>query len=292
LKTRTALLLTIALAVLLSACGEKREANRKTDADPQAKVVATVNGVPITEYDVKQIAKRAVGGHGGESPKPTEAAKNVLQTLVRDELIYQKSHELGLDKDQEYRRKRHEAEAQLRAVQRQEMSALYLQHLRKKAEVTDSEVQAYFEKNAKTLQTTFHVWQLFYRGSDSLIVKDLQDLKNGMPFEKVASRQFPPNLPANMKAPWDLGEMHWSQIPEAWQGVLERLAPGQVSEVIKGPKDRFWVIKLVKKTVDSQITLATEKEKIVEILKMQKADALYNSMLAEMKEKAKIVYPK
>ena len=141
------------------------------------------------------------------------------------------------------------------------MSALYLRHLNSKVEVTDAEAQAYFTKNAQKIQTKFHVMEIFYRGNETGIAKAHQDLKNGVPFEKVAARQFPLNLPANMKAPWDLGELHWSQIPEPWQGVLGRLAPGQVSEVIKGPRDRFWVIKLVKKTVNPQIAFATEKEK-------------------------------
>jgi peptidyl-prolyl cis-trans isomerase C len=291
LKKPMVLIISVLLTVSLFACGEKREANRTTDADLQSKVAATVNGAPITEYDLKLISKRAAGGHGGESPNPLEAAQNLLQTLVRNELIYQKSVELGLDKDPEYRRKLSEAEAQLRAFQRQEISALYLRHLRGKAEVTDSEAQAYFEKNAKKFQTKFHVWQLFYRGNDPRIAKDLQDLKSGMPFEKVAAGKFP-NLPKDVKSPWDLGELHWSQIPEPWQAVLDRLAPGQVSGVIPGPRDRYWVIKLVKVTVDPQITFATEKGKIVEILGKQKAEAIYNSTLAEMKEKAKIVYPK
>lgn len=291
MKKPTVLLIAALLTASLFACGEKREVTRNTDTDPQTKVLATVNGVPITEYDLKQVSKRAVGGHGGESPNPPEASKNVLQSLVRDELIYQKSVELGLDKDPEYLRKLSEAEAQLRTLLRQEMSTLYRRHLRSKAEMTDAEVQAYFEKNAKKLQTKYHVSQLFYRGNDPRIARDLQDLKSGMPFEKVASRHFP-NLPPAMKTPWDLGYLYWSQIPEPWQGIVDRMAPGQVSEVIPGPRDRFWVIRLVKKTVDPQITFATEKGKIVEILGKQKADALYNSSLTEMKKKAKIVYPK
>jgi hypothetical protein len=34
-----------------------------------------------------------------------------------------------------------------------------------------------------------------------------------------------------------------------------------VSDIIKGPNERFWAIKLVDKMVDPKITLATEKEK-------------------------------
>jgi parvulin-like peptidyl-prolyl isomerase len=271
----------------LASCGEKREANPKTAVDDQVKVLATVNGVPITEYDMKQRLRRVVTGGEGNH----EVSKNILQSLVCDELIYQKSIQLGLDKNQEYRKKLSDIESQFRAFQRQEMSTLYRRYVQEKAEVTDSEAQAYFEKNAKNIQTKFHVLQIFYKGKYDEIVKDHQDLKSGMPFEKVASRRFA-GLPKNINPPWDLGQMSWNQMPPSWQGIVDRLEPGQVTDIIKGMNDRYWVIKLVNKTVDPKITFATEKERLVEILRQQKVDALYNSMLAEMKEKAKIVYPK
>lgn len=289
LKKISVLFVYIFFATSLFSCGEIQEANRAREGDTQAKVLARINDVPITEYDIKQILKRIPTGMGS-AHEWTE--QNILQNLVRDELIYQKSLELGLHRDQEYRQKLAEMEAKLRAFQRQEMANLYRKHVNGKAKVTDAEAQAYFEKNREKLQTKFHVWEIFYRGDDSQIVKAYHDLKTGIPFEKVASRQFPPNLPSNMKTPWDLGEMYWHQIPEPWQGILERLAPGQVSEIIKGPRDRFWVIKLVNRTVDPKITFATEKEKIVEILRQQKTQALYDNMLSEIKAKAKIVFPK
>jgi len=287
LKKPSVLLMAVVLTISLVSCGEKREAGKKKDGDVQAKVLATVNGVPITEYDVKEISRRAAGHGEGMNP---EAAKNVLQTVIRNELIYQKSVELGLDKNQVYRSRLREAEAQLRAFQRQEMAAFYLRHLKSKAEVTDAEAQEYFEKNAKRIQTKLHVWQIFYKGNYPGIAKDYEDLKKGMPFEKVASRRFP-NLPKGMKAPWDMGFLHWSQIPPYWQDVVDRLKPGQTSEIIKGPSDRYWVIKLAKKEVDPKITFATEKQRIVEILHKQKSDELYDTMLSEMKIKAKIVLP-
>ena len=98
----------------LFSCAEKKEANPKTDSDVQGKILATVNGVPITEYDVNLNLKRVVHG---EKVTP-EATQNILQTLVRNELIYQQSLELGLDNNQEYRRKIYEADAQLRDYKR------------------------------------------------------------------------------------------------------------------------------------------------------------------------------
>jgi hypothetical protein len=274
--------------VNLLSCGNNREANQKKGSDLSVKALATVNDVPITEYEVKQSMKRSVAHGGGVTP---EAAQNALQSLVRNELIYQKSLELGLDKDPQFIAKVSEVEAQIRDFKRQEMAALYANYIRSKAEVTDAEAKAYFEKNAPRMQTKYHIWQIFYRGNQAQITKDYQDLKSGMPFEKVALRRFP-NLPKEVKAPWDLGYLEGNQIPEPWQGALERLEPGKTSDIITGPNDRYWVIKLIDKKVDPKITFDMAKDKIIPVLREQKAKELSEKMLSEMKSKAKITYPK
>ncbi len=286
MKKLNVLCMVAVFVASLVSCSENCEEKPKADADPQAKILARVNDVPINEYDKVERLKRTPHG---EMMNP-EAAQNVLEMLIRDELIYQKSIELGLDKNPEYRKRMNEAEAQLRAYQRQEMGALYRSNIRSKVEVKEAEAQDYFEKNAKRMQTKFHVWQIFYRGRDSQMAELVKDLKSGVPFEKVAAKQFP-NLPKQIKAPWDLGYLNWSQIPPAWQSIIDRLEVGQVSDVIKGPNDRFWVIKLVNKTMDPKITFATEKERIIEILRMRKAGEFYENSLNEMRTKAKIVFP-
>jgi parvulin-like peptidyl-prolyl isomerase len=285
-KIRVPLIAVFLMASLVS-CGEKREANKKTDSDVQGRILATVNGVPITEVDVNQSLKRVVHG---EKVIPQDT-QNILQTLVRNELVYQQSIELGLDKNPEYRRKVYEAETQLREFKRQEITTLYRDYIRSKAVVTDSEAKEYFEKNSKRIQTKYHVWQIYYKGEETRITEDYKELKSGKPFEKVASKRFP-NLPKGMKAPWDLGDLYWFQIPTPWEGIIDRLEPGQVSDIMKGPGERFWVIRLVDKTVDPKITFDTERGKLVEVLKKQKADELYDTMLGQMRAKSKIVFPK
>jgi len=287
LKTVRVPLIAVFLMASLYSCGEKREANKNAGSDLQGKVLATVNGVPITEFDVKQSLKRVVHG---EKVNP-ESMDNVMQTLVRSELIYQQSLELGLDRNPEYRRKVYEAETQLREFKRQEISVLYREYVRDKAVVTDPEAREYFERNSNRIQTKYHVWQIYYKGEETRIAEDYRDLKSGKPFEKVASRRFP-NLPKGMKAPWDLGYLYWNQIPPPWQDELDRMEPGQESDIIKGPNERLWVIRLVGKMVDPKITFDTEKLKIVELLKKQKADELHETMLGQMRTKSKIVFPK
>jgi peptidyl-prolyl cis-trans isomerase C len=280
-------LIVVFLMASLFSCSEKKEANPKTDSDVQGKVLATVNGVPITEYDVKLSLKRVAHG---EKVTP-EAPGNALQALVRNELIYQQSLELGLDKNPEYLRKLDEAEAQLRNYKRQEILPAYLEYMKNKATVTDQEAKEYFEKNSNRIQTKFHLWQIYYKGDEAKIVEDYKELKSGKPFEKVAARRFPV-LPKGVPPPWDLGYMFWSQVPKPWQDVIDRLEPGQTSEIIKGPNERFWVIKLVDKKVDPNIAFATEKERIVGILRKQKADELSETMLNQMRTKSKVVFTK
>ena len=287
MKKPTVLLIAVFLMVSLSACAEKREASRETGGDVPSKILATVNGVPITEEDVNRSLKRVAHGE----KVPPEAAKNILETLVRNELVYQQSLELGLDKDPEYRRKLYEAEAKLRDYKKQEISALYREHVKNKAVVTDSDAREYFEKNSKRIQTKVHIGQIFYRGQEARIAEDQKELNSGKPFEKVAAKRFP-DLPKGMKAPWDLGSLYWFQIPESWQVSIDRLKPGQTSEILRGPNEAFWLIKLVDASVDPKITFATEKERIVEILRKKKTDELSETMLSQMRKKSTITFPK
>jgi peptidyl-prolyl cis-trans isomerase C len=280
-------MIAVFLMTSLFSCAEKREANQKMGGDAQGKILATVNGVPITENDVKRSLRRIPHG---ETLNP-EATQNALQTLVRNELIYQKSLELGLDKNPEYRRKMDEIEAQLRDYKRQEMSNAFREYVKNQAAVTDADAREYFDKNSRKIQTKFHVWQIYYKGDEARIAEDYKALKGGKPFERVAASRFPV-LPKGMKAPWDLGDLYWFQIPTPWQGVIDRMEPGQTSEIIKGPNDRFWVLKLVDKTVDPKITFDAEKGKIIEVLRKQKADELNETMLSQMRAKSKIVFPK
>src|SRR5688572_24481184 len=71
-------------------------------------VVATVNGVRITARDLRLEA----GGHGGSE------GDEVLQAVVRRELLAQEALRRGLDSDPAYRSAVADAEARLTALRR------------------------------------------------------------------------------------------------------------------------------------------------------------------------------
>jgi peptidyl-prolyl cis-trans isomerase C len=278
-----AVAVSLASIAALAACG-RPAAPAATGA---ARVVATVNGAQITEADLDQRARR--------SPTPGapghEVSGNVLQTVVREELIAQRAVQLGLDREPGYREQLEQMEAQLRAFKRQQLAVLYRAWVQNHATPTEADARAWFDANADLVRTRLHVLQITRRGEPAELQRDLEDLRAGTPFEKVAARRFP-DLPASVKAPWDLGEMAWNQIPPAWRGVVDRLEPGQVSDVIQGEGGRSWIVKLQGKRVDPTITFETEKDRIVDALRQQKATELYEASLAEARAKARIVYAK
>ncbi len=282
MRTPAPLAAVLSLASLAS-CGRP-----VAPAAPGAtRAVATVNGASITEADLDQRTKRipnaGAPGH--------DVSANVLQTLVREELIAQKAMELGLDREPGYREQVEQMEAQLRALKRQQLAVLYRAWVQSRATPTEADARAWFDANADLVRTRFHVLQIMRRAEPAELQRDQEELRAGAPFEKVAARRFP-DLPASVKAPWDLGEMAWNQLPPAWRGVVDRLQPGQVSDVIQGEAGRSWIVKLVSRRVDPAITFETEKDRIVDALRQQKAAQLYDATLADLKAKARIVYAK
>jgi parvulin-like peptidyl-prolyl isomerase len=243
-----------------------------------------VNGVPLTEADLEQRTRRTpTAGAPGH-----EFSANVLQTLVREELVAQRAVQLGLDREPGYRAQLEQMEAQVRAFKRQQLAVLYRTWVQGRAAPTDADARAWFDRNADLVRTRFHVLQIMRRGELAELQRDREDLRAGTPFEQVAARRYP-DLPASAKAPWDLGEMAWNQLPVAWRGVVDRLEPGQVSEVIHGEAGRSWIVKLASKRVDPAITFETEKDRIVDALRQEKVTELYDASLAEARAKAKIV---
>jgi peptidyl-prolyl cis-trans isomerase C len=282
--------LKTALLVLLSAttlaCRGGERSGPLATGDGAVKVLATVNGVPITEGDVNQRSRRGMMGElPGHEPSP-----DVVATLVREELAHQKAVQLGLDRDPAYRAKLDDLQAQVRAYQRKEMAALLRAHAQQQAAVGDDEARGYFERNAPLLQARFHVQQILYKGDLAEITRDHEALKGGAPFDEVASRRFQ-GLPAGAGRPWDLGELSWFQFPPAWRDVVDRLEPGRFSDVI-ADGERHWIVRVAGKRVDPAITFAAEKERIVELLRREKAATLHDRLLSEMAASSSVVLSK
>ncbi len=249
-------------------------------------VLVTINDRPIVEADV-DLALR--GGH--DNGAVARRRSGVLENIIQQELARQRAVELGLDADSRYQAELHRMETQLNAFRRRGLSELYFRHeAARHAEVSDAEAKEFFEENSARIRTEFHIRQILVR-KEERIEQALMEIKQEASFEEVARKQFP-NLPKTAGEPWDLGYLRWTQVPKAWRSVVYGLKDGEVSGVIRGPNHRFWIIQLIDKREDPQITFESVKPIIVRYLKNSKIEALQESTYRDLRASARIVYAK
>ncbi len=279
--TRTSLLHLVLAAGAVS-CSQRPAA--APPSPPPSDVVATVNGKPITETELKLRLRG--DGHGAALTDSPETRQAVLDALIAQELFAQKAAEVGLDGDPQYRQEVQRLEAQLRDVRRRELSKAYLtKEVWGKAEVTDADAKKYFDENAAHIRTELRVLQILKKGRAAM-EPVLQALAAGKPFEEVAAAQFPA-LPDGQK-PWETPPLAWQQVPAAWWAEIDKLQPGQVSGPIAGPADRVWVLKLLARTEKPDVTFDSVKEALKAYLRSATLDGARERALQQLRAAASI----
>ncbi len=251
---------------------------------PGGRVVATVNGKSLTELDL--MTKLKTDSHQDEL-RP-EYRKNVLELLVRDELVHQEVVRLGLDSDPAFAEPVRRMEAQLAQLRRNKAAEVYFRaEIMGKVEVTEEDARRFFEEQKARLGTELHLLQILRRSRAS-IDEAKAALDAGKRFEEVAQQDLVGVSPEQRA--WDLGYLRWAQIPEAWQPVVEKLKPGETSGVLAGPKDRFWIIKLVERRATTP-DFAVEKAGLIATLKARRIEALRTEREQALRKQATIVIP-
>jgi peptidyl-prolyl cis-trans isomerase C len=257
----------------------------KPPAQAAVNVLATVNGKPITSADV-QFALKGAGTHQGqETPSDSKA---VLDNLILQELIYQNAKQLGIDADPAYQEDLRRIETEVMAFKRKKLTEVFLRKNTQNIQISDAQARAYFNANAAQFRTVYSLSQILRR-NEGLIKEDLKELEQGAPFEKVAAKQYP-NLPSGVNAPWILGDLHFKQLPSEWKSVVSGLKKGQHSDIIRGPNNRFWIIKLNDKREDKTVSFETAKPMIIQMMKEEKAHQSREALIRDLRNKAKIVY--
>ena len=89
--SRAALLTGIALAVLLTACGDKKDKDK-----PATQTAAKVNKEEITVHQINAVLQQQ---RGLKPEQAEEAGRRALERLIDQELAVQKSAELKVDRD-------------------------------------------------------------------------------------------------------------------------------------------------------------------------------------------------
>ena len=252
-------------------------------------VLVTVNGVPIRVPDLHFILAREDRGRGRGAD--AAKAKAALEKIIERELTRQQAEAMQLDQSPDYLRKLRFMEAPLNDFKRTTLTEMYFRkEIAEKSKVDDAEARKYFDDNSARFKTEVQVFQIMVRNDDAKITEMKKELDEGAPFEEVAAKLFPAELPKSDRVPWDLGLLRWNQVPPPWQDALAKMKEGDVSEILHGAKKRAWIIKLVKRQVNDAITFDQVKTELIETLQAEKVDGLGQKIAKELRSKASIVY--
>lgn len=289
MNKRLSLVLSFAL---LAACGQSNPpgasgspgASATGRAAAAKAVLAKVNGAPITAADVEW--KLQTPSHEAGKAPPDDKKKAVLEGIVLRELMAQKALSMGLDKDPKYQEDLAKLDAQVADFKRTALSELLLRSEGdRRTTPTDDEARAYFTRNEKRIRTQVHILQILKR-SEAEITEARSMIERGKSFEEVAQSYFP-NLPEGQK-PWDLGFLAFYKIPEPWRDTLTDLKPGEMSGILRGPNERFWLIKLVETKEDAALTFESAKEGVLQDMKAVKVSHVREGLEKELREGAKV----
>jgi hypothetical protein len=249
-------------AYVVAACEAPAPAGKPVGDD----TLVVVNGVPLGAADLQVL--QGATGHGEEAVDRRAA---LIEGLVQQEVVAQQAVTLGLDRDPQYLEAMKGAQAQLAALRRRELGRAYFRHeLEDRARVTDEEVRAYYDANAAQLRATYRVEQIFRRDR-AAIDAALAALKAGRAFDEIAREGYP-ELGEGVQKPWELGPMAWRSLPEPWRATLATMTVGGTTGVIEGVNGRFWLLQLVERTENPELTFEKLAPGIREQLRVERVE--------------------
>ena len=293
------LCVALLIASSISACGEKCHKEHVAPVEaaavqaesppavaaqaPPAGVFATVDGVPITEVDIRFALKLK-----DESPLLAADRDKVLKALIHKQVLANAAAKVGLDAKADYQHRLQREKAVLDAFKRDTLAtSFFKQHVVAKSEPDEAAVRKYFDENAARIRSELHVLQILSRNETEILeMKKLLD--GGAAFAEVASSQFR-KLPAGASKPWDLGYLKYKQVPSEWRSVVKDMKIGDTSDIIRGGAKRFWIIKLLAKRDNPKLDFDGVKDIIKSDLRDATVATRGDQIIAEVRKAAKIV---
>ncbi|HLO25243.1 MAG TPA: peptidylprolyl isomerase [Geobacteraceae bacterium] len=287
-------------------------------------IAAVVNGELITTYELDKEAASIVK-NADKRPGPTlekaEIRAAALNQLIDKKLVAQKIKELDIKvSDEEVRQAIDDVkkqnnlspEALVAALNAQGLSfdqyktqireqmehlRLMSQEVRSKIQVGEKEMQEYYEANYKSYsEEMFQARHIFFSIGQKAPESDvkritataasvLQEIRNGKDFAELAKKYS--DDASTAKDGGDLGTFRKGEMLPDIEQVLERMKPGEVSDLVKTAAG-LHIIKLEKRFVKSTKTFDDAKGEIEETLYKKKSEERFRQWSADLKKNAVI----
>ncbi|MFP2909401.1 peptidyl-prolyl cis-trans isomerase [Pyxidicoccus sp. 3LFB2] len=245
----------VPLALGVLALGLGAACNKPPKEDPDASVVATVNGEVLGRADFEQELWRELASTEAPQRTPEEVEpfkRTLLDTYIHRMLLLQAARKNNItvtaeEVDRGVLRLSGDypagnfnevlaqgqlsmAELRAREASRLTIEKLFANHVYSRVAVTEEELRAWYAANEADYNEAeqVHAAQIVVKGMDEARKLQVQ-LKAGKKFADLARRY---SLSADGKVGGDLGFFPRGQMPPAFDEVVFKLPVGQVSDVV------------------------------------------------------------
>jgi len=270
---------TFCVAVLaICGCNGK---SQHSSSDQGSKVLAKVNGTPVTAADV---AFRLQEAHGN---MPQYGEKS-LDDIINQELLYQQGLKLGLDQDPSYRKKLIKLESLPAGAKRLEMARrVFNTQIAAKIDVRYRDGKEYYDKNADRIATELHLAMIKFDKREEA-EEALIRLRGGASFESIAQTVMG-STSVNGRKPWDLGFVQWDKIPIDFVESVYTLKPAEVSAILGSQGTGFQIVKLLESRKIPKVEYPDISATVMNRLRDLKLLEAYNNYVEQLRKDAKIV---
>jgi peptidyl-prolyl cis-trans isomerase C len=263
-------LLPIAISVMGGAC-ERRSPGSGEIRSP---VLARVNGEELTRRDFNRFLPEDY-----ESTLTAEEVRDYLDRWVNTQILYEKALESGV-------RMSADIEARLEQYKKDLVAEQFVQKvIEERAVVSRAEVQRFYEAHRGEYEKEYRVSHILVNTPED--AEKVHSLLGSRSFEYLAE-QYSVDKHSNVGG--DLGYLsRGSMIPE-FEEVIYGMKVGDVSDVIAS-EFGYHIIKVTDiRDTQTAFENADIAEEITNLLTLEKRQAVYDSLVASLRSRAKVEF--
>jgi peptidyl-prolyl cis-trans isomerase C len=218
----------LAPAFLLSALALSVPYTSSQAATLEKGVVATVNGNPITEIAVNNVADQIRSQ--GENAVPD----NILNELINLEVLTQAAEKIKLNKVPE-------VAAAIQLQYNQTMANAYLARISSELSFSEEEVRAEYDVQTALVDHSEYLTSHILVASERAARKVVQDLNSGIDFADLAKLS---STDPSAESGGDLGWVQGTALPPEFVEVVSNLEVGEYSKTSIRTEFGFHILKL------------------------------------------------
>ncbi len=265
-------------AVVLAAAAFLLSCNSNQGSAPalSGPVLVNVNGDKLTASELDSLSPEGFEVTRENLPK-------ILDKWASNTLMYQEALRRGVEKEPQVR-------ARLKRLERDYLVNELLDRLTSSIKVGPDQLMQYFNQHKDEFSYEVKITRIVT--ADSLMAAQaLAELKAGGDFTTVAKAWSQDlTLAAGQESRYfarNVGDPRMGGDPTVAEAIFA-LSPGQISDVVPS-QEGYQIIKLAdKKKVKADVTFAEAKDEIEAILSYRRSQAVVDSVLTALREKAKI----